>query len=271
MTAINPKMQAVYASAFEHPNGLIHLFEAGSALHGATADNAKSDLDIAGVFIEPEEFVYGLSKYEHFVSSTAGDNRRNTSDDVDITLYSLRRWTQLAAKGNPTALSFLWAPNAFDCYGVYPAYWWNGVKKYMAGELVCKRSVNSFRGFVTDQMKRLLGLKGQGKHGQRPELEVAHGYDTKAAMHAVRLCGEGIELMQTGHITYPRPNVDELKAVRRGDFSLDRVNSRVSSLLIELETAEQESTLPEKPNFKQLDRMLIESYKSYYRRLDSCR
>ena len=266
MTAIDAKFQAVYASAFEHPNGLIHLFEGGSALHGATGEG-KSDLDIYGVFIEPKEFVFGLSKYEHFVTSTAGDNRRNTSDDVDITLYSLRRWVQLAAKGNPTALSFLFAKNAFDVYGTFPAYWWNGIKKYMAGELICKRSVNAFRGFVTDQMKRLLGLKGQGKHGQRPELEIVHGYDTKAAMHAVRLCGEGIELMQTGHITYPRPNVDELKAIRRGEYSLDRVNSRVSGLLSELEIAERESTLQEKPNFKAIDRMLISAYENYYRRL----
>jgi uncharacterized protein len=253
MTAINPKMQAVYASAFEHPNGLIHLFEGGSALHGATG--------------EPKEFVYGLGTYEHFVSSTAGDNRRNTPDDVDITLYSLRRWTQLAAKGNPTALAFLWAPNAFDVLGIYPAYWWDGVKKYMAGELVCKRSVNAFRGFVTDQMKRLLGLKGQGKHGQRPELEVAHGYDTKAAMHAVRLCGEGIELMRTGVITYPRPDVELLKQIRRGQYSLDYINQRVSGLLSELDIAERESTLREKPNFKMIDTMLIHTYESYYRRL----
>jgi hypothetical protein len=42
--------------------------------------------------------------------------------------------------------------------------------------------VKPFLGFADDQMKRLLGQKGQ-KNVHRAELEDKHGYDTKYAMH----------------------------------------------------------------------------------------
>ena len=62
----------------------------------------------------------------------------------------------------------------------------------------------AFEGFARQQLDRVLGLRGKGKHGQRPELEEKFGYDTKAAMHVIRLLKEGIEYMHHGQITYPR-------------------------------------------------------------------
>src|SRR4051812_28407567 len=85
---------------------IIHLFEGGSKQHGARIEG-KNDLDIYGVFIEPRVKELGLDPFEHFVTSTSDNQQRNSADDVDVTLYSLRRWAQLATKGNPTAINFL--------------------------------------------------------------------------------------------------------------------------------------------------------------------
>lgn len=256
----NRIIAAIDASAFKYPLNLFHVFHAGSALHGASLPG-KSDLDIYGLFFEPNTSIYGLEKYEHYVYSSSGDHERNTPDDIDITFYSLRRWVKLAAAGNPTALQFFFAPN------IMPARcscFWTRISEDLREAVVSRRAVNSFRGFVSNQMKRLLGEKGEGKHGQRPDLEATHGYDTKAAMHAVRLVTEGIELMQTGRITYPRPEVEYLRQVRRGEFSLDRINSVVSSSLIALEDAEQKSKLRDVPDFKRIDEVLVNAYETFY-------
>ena len=114
MATATELIQAVKGSAFSQQmpmENLIHLFEGGSALHGARILDT-ADLDIYGVFIEPKENIFGLSPFEHVVTSTSDQTERNTKDDVDITLYGLRRWAMLACKGNPTALSFLFAPSA---------------------------------------------------------------------------------------------------------------------------------------------------------------
>lgn len=92
-------------------------------------------------------------------------------------LYSLRKWAGLAAKGNPTALRFLFSN---------------------------RNASKQFRGFAETELRRLQGI-GVGKKGQRHELIGAHGYDIKAAMHVIRLLNEGIELMRSElHYLVPR-------------------------------------------------------------------
>jgi sensor histidine kinase regulating citrate/malate metabolism len=64
---------------------------------------------------------------------------------------------------------------------------------------LAKGHLKPFLGFADDQLKRLLGQKGQ-KNVHRAELEHKHGYDTKYAMHVIRLYGEAKELMESGRI-----------------------------------------------------------------------
>jgi hypothetical protein len=91
-------ISAVRQSGFPYLDSLIHLFVGGSELHGAKVKNTD-DLDIYGVYLEPPELVLGLEKQDFYVWSTAGDERRNGPDDIDVCLYSLRKWAGLAAKG----------------------------------------------------------------------------------------------------------------------------------------------------------------------------
>lgn len=50
--------------------------------------------------------------------------------------------------------------------------------------------------------------RGSGAQTNRPELVAEHGYDTKFAMHALRLGAQGVELLTTGRITLPVPVPD---------------------------------------------------------------
>jgi hypothetical protein len=84
-------LKHVAESAFPFPERLINLFVGGSELHGAKV-HGTDDLDIYGVYVEPPELVLGLNSMPHFVWSTAGNERRNGPKDVDITLYSLKKW-----------------------------------------------------------------------------------------------------------------------------------------------------------------------------------
>ena len=98
----------VALSGFDRPQDLVHLFVGGSELHGAKVGKTD-DTDLYGIYIEGPEHALGLESREHFVWSTAGNERRNGPDDVDVTLYSLRKWAGMAARGNATTLHFLFA------------------------------------------------------------------------------------------------------------------------------------------------------------------
>jgi uncharacterized protein len=110
MTRAEQLLSAIGQAQFPHLDNLINAFVGGSELHCAKI-KATDDLDIYGVYLEPPELALGLERSEFFVWSTAGNERRNGPDDIDVCLYSLRKWAGLAAKGNPTALHFLSAQN----------------------------------------------------------------------------------------------------------------------------------------------------------------
>jgi uncharacterized protein len=247
-------IQYVDASDFVYRQRLIHLFIGGSELHGAKV-RGTDDLDIYGVYIEPPELVLGLKSLPHYVWSTAGDDRRNGPNDIDVTLYSLRKWAGLACKGNPTALHFLFAKNDLQNH-----VW----KRIVArkNSLLSISCVKQFLGFSDDQLKRLTGVKDRGKKGKRPEIEEEYGYDVKAAMHTLRLLYECLELVTTGNLTFPRPERRFLISVRTGKLSIDEVSRTAKGLRAECEQASlAKSVLPESIDTEALSKLIAECYR----------
>jgi predicted nucleotidyltransferase len=245
-------------SGFDRPQNLVHLFVGGSELHGAKVGHTD-DTDLYGVYMEDPEHALGLEPREHFVWSTAGDDRRNGPDDVDVTLYSLRKWAGMAAKGNATALHFLFA----EPQEVPSATW----KKIQAQREVflSRNSAKQFLGFADDQFKRLTGEKGSGKKGQRPEYIGKYGYDTKAAMHGLRLLYECLELMAHRSITLPRPEKDLLIAVRSGEWTLERVLAHAKKLTKEVEAAVASSPLPERVDRTAISKLVAQMHLEFWK------
>jgi hypothetical protein len=177
---------------------------------------------------------------------------------VDICLYSLRKWARLAAGGNPTCLSYLFAQNTLEATDL-----WQEVRN-MRTLFLSKTSAEQFKGFANAQLQRILGERGKGKHGQRPELEEKFNMDTKAAMHVIRLLGEGIELMQTGEIAYPRPNKDLLIKIRTGAYDVPFINDMAEHLFHDLDNAQMDSSLPENVDKEGISRFLTKFYLEFW-------
>jgi predicted nucleotidyltransferase len=248
-------LQRVVASGFPYSDFLIHLFVGGSELHGAKV-HGTDDLDIYGTYIEPPESALGLGGLPHYVWSTAGDDRRNGPNDVDVTLYSLRKWAGLACKGNPTALHFLFASGEIES-----PVWADVVAN--KNVFLSRKCVKQFLGFADDQLKRLTGAKGRGKKGTRPEIEIKYGYDVKAAMHALRLLNECKELVSTGYITLPRPEREFLIRVRTGQYSMDQVLQIADELFAECKKAGDEtSILPEAVDLDAVSKLVANCYRA---------
>lgn len=255
-------LEQLKANKFPYAGNLIHLFRAGSELHGAKIEG-KQDEDWMGVYVESPNMVVGLDEYPHYVWSSGGDHDKNKPGDMDITLYSMRKWVKLACTGNPTVLGCLFAPNVLE-----DKTQWNKVVA-QKGLFLAKSVAEPFHGFADQQLKRVMGEKGKGKHGQRPELEEKFGYDTKAAMHVIRLLGEGIQLLTTGKITYPRPNVPLLIQVREGKFDKEFVKEMADTLFADLERARRESDLPDECDRAGASQFLTDFYLNYWKQEDA--
>jgi predicted nucleotidyltransferase len=63
----------------------------------------------------------------------------------------------------------------------------------------------------------------KNRNEKRSELEEKYGYDTKHAMHLVRLLRMGAEALETGILHVRRPDAAELLAIRNGSWSYEDI------------------------------------------------
>jgi predicted nucleotidyltransferase len=240
---------------FPYHDNLIMAFIGGSQLHGAKIQGTD-DTDWYGVFIEPPSKMIGLERDEFFVFTTGGNPGGNGPQDIDLCLYSLRKWAGMAVKGNPSALHFVFAKDQFRT----PSW-----EKILERRDVFSSSshLKPFLKFADDQMERLCGRKGQ-KNVHRAELEKAYGYDTKYAMHVIRLYLEAKEYMESGRITLPNPRVDLLISIREGRYKQFEIEEMGNQLQREALEAQARSPLPEAVNQNAVSELITDVYMDFW-------
>lgn len=99
------------------------------------------------------------------------------------------------------------------------------------------------------------------EYGKRALLaEKNEGVDWKALSHAVRVNSQGIELLNTGYITFPRPDKDLLLKIKTGQLPYKEVEEIILEGFNGLEEAKQKSTLREKPDQNYIDNYVADIY-----------
>jgi predicted nucleotidyltransferase len=118
---------------------------------------------------------------------------------------------------------------------------------------------------LTNSVKYSLGVlnKIYNEYGQRARLaEVNDGIDWKALSHAVRVNFEGQELLQTGFITFPCPERKLLLEIKNGKLPYKEVEVIIENGLKELEAAQVNSKLREKPDEEWAEDFVYDIYSS---------
>ena len=98
----------------------------------------------------------------------------------------------------------------------------------------------------------------KNRNPKRKELEKAFLYDTKSALHALRLMMEGTELMLTGNITFPLPQAEYLLQVRNGLLTYEQLMEIVDRVDSDFAAMEAHSTLPYGPDIKGIKKLYFE-------------
>jgi hypothetical protein len=258
-------------------NGLILRVQVGSGVHG-TAVRGQDDRDEMGLCLEPPEFVTGIARvpsgcgdgtlmipFEQYQRHTAWDRpggvgNRSGAGDLDVVIYSARKWARLAVSGNPTVLLVLFV-------GDDDVVFRNDAGQELvdnADRFVSKLAAQRFLGYLDAQRRAMIGTSGA--HTNRPELITKHGYDTKFAMHALRLGFQGIELLTTGRITLPLPEPQRgyLQAIRRGEIPLAEVVAAIDDAERQLVELRSSTRVPDQPDRAWVDRWLHRSYTTYW-------
>lgn len=205
----------------------------GSTTHGLAVGG--DDRDYTGICIEPPEYVTGLSRFDTAVLRTQPEGVRSGAGDVDLTIYSMRHLARLLAAGNPTLLLLLWAPmeavQAAGETGGWPGHWF-GALQSSRHAFLHRGALLRFLGYLDGQLERMQGGGKQNRVPNRPELIEEFGYDTKYAMHALRLGLQGVELAETHELTLPMREADREACleIRRGHVTQDEALGQIRAV-----------------------------------------
>ena len=230
-------------------DNLLFLHVAGSRLYGTSTPD--SDWDISGVTLAPKSYWVGARTFEQAEAQVPDEG-------MDIVIYDLRKWLHLTVNVNPNVVETLYVPIQSEAtIFAAPAWEWISAR---TRPLISRRAHAGYHGYATSQLKKML-TKQTNKTGRR-EIADAHGFDTKFAMHGFRLARQGAELLRTGTMTFPRPDAQDLRRIRDGIKYKDSETCIAywEREAADLDQALAESCLPEKPEFDEYDRLLIDVY-----------
>lgn len=276
------------ASGYPHPHaseearriaedGMILRVQVGSGVHG-TSISGQDDRDEMGICLEPARFVTGTARVPRGIDADAGEiefeqyqrhtvwdqpgglANRSGAGDLDVVIYSARKWCRLALGGNPTVLLALFVPDDEVAF-----------RNEAGAELVAnahrfvsRLAADRFLGYLRSQKAAMTGEVAARTN--RPELTAVHGYDTKFAMHALRLGVQGVEFLSTGRITLPvpEPDLSYLRAARRGEVELGDVLDAVELAERRLTELGQRADLPAQPDRAWVDGWLHRSHLAFW-------
>ncbi len=237
---------------------LLLVSEVGSSAHGIGTTN--DDLDIIAIYMERwEDVVFSPADRKGLFIRTAEGNNRSQPGDIDVQLYTLRKFAGMIKSGNPSLLAALFSQRKVEMHrGALDLI-------HSIHDLsISKLSGNAFSGYMHQQIERWRGNKSNNV--SRPKLVAAHGYDTKYAGHALRLGIQGIEYMKSGEISMPMKPSDALyiRQIRNGFVPEAEALEKAESLKRDLELAIAESQFQERPNEEAIRKIVSGVYRGWY-------
>lgn len=215
---------------------VVGSFVVGSHAHGTTIPptdpHGTDDVDLMTIVVPPPALLLGIDTWEH---ATGWQGHH------DVVVYSLQKLLRLLAKSNPNVLMLLHMPA--DCVMEASPVWDRLVEA--RDVFLTKEAWPAFSGYAFSQLQKMEGSAFQGYMGEkRKRLVQTFGYDTKNAAHLLRLLRMACDLFETGTLVVRRPDAEELRAVKRGERTLDSIRSEAATLFERGVAAMRRSSLP---------------------------
>lgn len=241
----------------------------GSVAYGVSSD--ESDVDVYGICLPPKDAVFphlageipGFGRQikrfetwqEHGVAVAAGDRR------WDFSIFGIVKFFQLAMENNPNVIDSIFTPRrcvlSSTAVGEY-------VREHRV-DFLHKGAWHKFKGYAYSQLNK---IRTKTPTGKRAALVEEFGFDTKFAYHVVRLLLEVEQILVHRDIDLERDR-EQLKAIRRGDWTLAQLEQWAGDKERALEAIYHASDVPYAPDEARIKRHLIHCLEMHYGDLSS--
>lgn len=240
------------------PKRRILLGFRGSVAHGTYRppedETSVDDVDLMAVHIGPIEHYLGFRrKGQETVDRTEGK--------WDVVSYEVRHYFSLLKKCNPNVMQLLWLPDS-----MLVSHTREGRKlRSRRNIFLSKRAYHAFKGYAYSQFDKLEKREHRGYMGEkRKKLVERFAYDTKYASHLIRLIRTGCEYLRGEGLQLPRPDADELLAIKRGEYGLSQIRNMAEAGFDDLRRARDESPLPDEPEEDEIEQLLMSIIAGYH-------
>lgn len=244
----------------------------GSLAYGVSNDN--SDMDVYGFSIPPKEVVFphlrgeilGFDEFEIQFSQFQKHHIKDASAlggkgrVYDMTIYSIVKYFRLLMENNPNIIDSLYVPDSCVLYSTPVADQLRQNRKLF----LHKGCWATFKGYAYGQMHKIRSKKPEGK---RKIIVDQFGYDVKFAYHVVRLLNEVEQLLVEESLELTR-NSEQLKSIRRGEWSLETLEAYFERKEADLESYYLKSKLPDMPRVDVIRNLLLECLEQHYGSID---
>jgi predicted nucleotidyltransferase len=256
------------------PSNTIFECVGGSISYGVSADS--SDYDVWGIAIPMKDdlfphlkgeipgFGHQHQRFEQYQEHHIKDKDAlgGKGREYDITIYSIVKFFQLALDNNPNILDCLFVPREciLHCTQV------GNIIRENRKLFLSKQAWPKFKGYAYAQAHK---LSNKTPIGKRIELVEKYGYDVKFGYHIVRLLSEVEQILTEGDLDIQR-NREQLKAIRRGEWTEKDLRDWFAQKEVSLEKVYLESKLRQKPDEAAIKAVLLNCLETHYGSLQDC-
>lgn len=205
---------------------IVTILLSGSHLYGTATE--ESDIDYRGIFIGNKHYYLGFGHKDTI------EIPMNMFKNTDTTLYEIRKFFSLALAGNPNIIEYFFIPTKTSS----PEWEHILMQKDF---FISKKVKHKFMGFAAAEMDKLLSLSEKIDDLEEGKRKSAF----KHAYHWRRLIDECIEILDTGTITFPRPNREYLLDIKFGRIPIKDVIDSAKDFREKIEASYNTSPLPD--------------------------
>jgi len=253
------------------PNNTIMLTVIGSQAYGVSTDD--SDQDIYGICVPPKELVF-----PHLAGEIPGFGRQIQRFEVwqehkiknpdkgvehDFSVYGIVKYFQLCMENNPNMLDSLFVPR--NCI----------IHSTPIGEMIRENRriflhngcYHKLRGYAYAQLSKIRNKSNSSNPKRAADIQKT-GMDTKFAYHVARLALECEQILATHDLNLQRDR-ELLKSIRRGEWSVDRLEQWFQDKERTLEELYIRSDLQNAPDEESIKSLLMQCLEQHYGNLDA--
>lgn len=215
--------------------------------HGGNVEDYLSDVDIRGIFIPFDEYLYGPNKIDEY----------RDPNEEDTVYFSLEKFIRLAIECNPNVVEQLFVNEEHIIY-------MNdfGKKLYeLRNIFLTKNAFGSFASYAFAQLKRIKNrTEGFNRNQHRQTLinNAGGDWDPKNAMHLVRLLYMVKQILGEGTLNTYCSFKDLLLKIRNAEMTYEEVISLADDLFLQIEESLLKSTIPDFPDTEFINNWLID-------------